>query len=125
MCLAVRTIRTDKRVQHMLTVRPHSQVSATPVGTRVLILCPQCTCTELIPHLKPHCSYRLRWQYQLPAAHYHRKCTVHRTHFGYAQQPKENLKLRAMEIKLEIKRCSTYKVTWWYVRVISVALEKL
>jgi len=115
----------DTRVQHMRTVSQHTHTCATPVCTRVLILSPQCTCTEMKAHLKPHCSYRLRWQYQRPAAHYHRRCTVHRTHFGCAQQSKENLKLRAMEFNIEMKRPRTYNVMWWYVRVVSVALHKL
>ena len=57
-----------------------------PLSARVLILSPQYTCTEVILHLKPHCSYREAQQYQRTAAHYHRRYTVHRTHCECAQQ---------------------------------------
>jgi len=39
------------RVQHMRTVRPQTHVCASPVSAHVLILSPQCTCTEVIAHV--------------------------------------------------------------------------
>ena len=73
-------------VQYFQGIRSHVYVCAIPGGARVLILITQCTCTEVVPHLKPHCSYRKGWQYQRTAAPYHRRYTVHRTHCACAQQ---------------------------------------
>ena len=53
-----RTNRICTRVLHLRTVSPQTHLCASPVSARVLILSPQCTCTEVIAHLKPHCIYR-------------------------------------------------------------------
>ena len=58
MCVAVRTNWMDTLLQHMRTLHTHTHVCAALGGARVLILSPQCTCTEVTPQLKPHCSYR-------------------------------------------------------------------
>ena len=47
-----------KNVQNFHRVSSQAHVCSVRVRARVLILSPQCTCPELIPHLKPHCSYR-------------------------------------------------------------------
>jgi len=47
-----------KNVQYFHKIPSQAHVCSVRGAARVLILSPQCTCPELIPHLKPHCSYR-------------------------------------------------------------------
>jgi len=47
-----------KDLQSFNRIPSKTHVFSVSVGARVLILSSHCTCPELKPHLKPHCSYR-------------------------------------------------------------------
>jgi hypothetical protein len=79
-----------------------------------LIMRPQCACTQVTSHLKPHCSYRKRIAV---SAHC---CTLSQTVHG----TQNTLWMcTVIERNMEEWRQCTYNVTEWCVRVTSVAVE--
>ena len=89
---------------------------AVPGGARVLILSFQCTCTEVMPHLKPPCSYRKGWQYQ------HICCTLSQTVHGT-----QNTICMCTDIErnMEQKRYSMNNIRVGCTRLISTALKTI